>query len=333
LSRDIYHIASDYLSGRINSEERQYFLQWLEASQENKALFAELKNVWELTGSLTGTIEPDVDAEWNRFTRLRETTGKTVHLNDRTKPSVAFYAMRIAAVVIPAILILSAALFISKKNHTLQSTWVTVTSGNQQLVQQLPDGTEACLNKNTSMAFPKKFGKERLVRLTGEAFFKVTKLGKPFIVNAGSTSVKVLGTHFNVKNYPNAPSIQVFVEEGSVLFSDTQNSNNKVVLKPGEMGLYKDSSQPIEKIRTTNGTAWLTQKLRFENVALNVVKSDISNYFGQNVVLPAQLRNCLFTGEFNKPELTDMLNVISLSVGCSFKIVNDTIYFQGEGCN
>ncbi|HEX2934156.1 MAG TPA: FecR domain-containing protein, partial [Bacteroidales bacterium] len=159
-----------------------------------------------------------------------------------------------------------------------------------------------------------------------------TKLGKPFIVDAGRTSVKVLGTHFNVKNYASSVT-QVYVEEGSVLFSDAQNDKNATTLKAGEMGLFKGESTPIEKMKTANGNAWLTKKLNFENSTLEQVKTDISNYFGQTVVLPNGLSRCLFTGEFSDPNITNVLDVVSFSVGCKYTIRNDSVYFEGEGCN
>lgn len=330
MSRDIYHIASDYLSGRINAEDRQYFLQWLAASPENKEIFAELERVWEITGCLSQTIETDTDAEWKRFTYLRSTNSKIVDISTAPKRTVNFYIWRVAAVFIPIMLILSGVLFVNNKNKTLQSTWITLNSGKQAITKLLPDGTEVNINKNTTLSYTQKFGKERVVKLKGEAFFKVTKLGKPFIVEAGRTSVKVLGTHFNFKNYGSFS--QVFVEEGSVLFSDVKNEKNSAILNAGEMGLYKGEPLPIETIKTTNGNAWITKKLSFESSTLEQVKYDISNYFGQNSVIPNELSNCLFTGKFENPEIHNVLDVISLSVGCSYKIVNDTIYFEGEGC-
>ncbi|HEX2935856.1 MAG TPA: hypothetical protein VHO72_10925, partial [Bacteroidales bacterium] len=173
MSRDIYHIASDYLSGRINDQDRQYFLQWMEESPENRKIFAELERVWKITGSLPQALEPDVDAEWKRFTAMREKEARTIQMDQKTTRSVYYYAMRAAAVIIPVLLLLSITFFFSKKNQTLQHTFLTVNSGNSTLIQQLPDGTEVSLNKNTTLTYPKKFGKERIVKLSGEAFFKV----------------------------------------------------------------------------------------------------------------------------------------------------------------
>lgn len=67
----------------------------------------------------------------------------------------------------------------------------------------LSDGTEVFLNSDSRLAYPTVFkGKERVVSLEGEAYFKVTKDAKhPFIVKSGNLQVRVLGTEFNVRSY------------------------------------------------------------------------------------------------------------------------------------
>ena len=70
---------------------------------------------------------------------------------------------------------------------------------------QLSDGTIVHLNSGTTLKYPVKFiaSGNRQVFLDGEAFFDVAKdKTHPFVVNADNLNVRVLGTHFNVSNYP-----------------------------------------------------------------------------------------------------------------------------------
>ena len=53
--------------------------------------------------------------------------------------------------------------------------------------------------------------------LDGEAYFSVKKdTASPFIVEASQLSVKVLGTRFNVKAYPNDEKITTTLTSGKV---------------------------------------------------------------------------------------------------------------------
>lgn len=56
------------------------------------------------------------------------------------------------------------------------------------------------MNSDSRLAYPTVFkGKERVVSLEGEAYFKVAKdAAHPFIVKSGNLQIRVLGTEFNV---------------------------------------------------------------------------------------------------------------------------------------
>ena len=75
---------------------------------------------------------------------------------------------------------------------------------------ELSDGTKVWLNAETQLRIPTAFvGTERRVFLKGEAYFDVTKNDKqPFIVETDLGEVKVYGTQFNVKFYPEEKEIK-----------------------------------------------------------------------------------------------------------------------------
>ena len=72
----------------------------------------------------------------------------------------------------------------------------------------LSDSTIVTLNAESELIFPNNFGDVREVSLKGEAYFQVAKTGSPFIVHADNINIRVLGTKFNISNYPNERNIK-----------------------------------------------------------------------------------------------------------------------------
>ena len=73
-----------------------------------------------------------------------------------------------------------------------------------EYVLTLADGTLVCLNAGSKLRFPVQFsGDTRRVELEGEGYFQVIRNeNRPFVVGASGVNITVLGTEFNVSNYP-----------------------------------------------------------------------------------------------------------------------------------
>jgi transmembrane sensor len=138
----------------------------------------------------------------------------------------------------------------------------------------LPDGSKVILNAASSLRFPIAFaGNERLVQLTGEAYFEVTSQKNqtgntglinppkvPFIVTtAGSPDskkeckIEVLGTHFNIMAYRDETSIQTTLVEGSVRVS--KNDLIKII-KPGEQAVVTNRIIKVKKVDAEEVISW-----------------------------------------------------------------------------
>ena len=98
----------------------------------------------------------------------------------------------------------------------------------------LSEGTEVFLNSDSRLAYPTVFkGKERVVSLEGEAYFKVAKdAAHPFIVKSGNLQIRVLGTEFNVRSY-SPTDVRVTLITGKVAVSDTCGVHS-VEMVPGQ---------------------------------------------------------------------------------------------------
>ena len=99
------------------------------------------------------------------------------------------------------------------------------------------------VERGSTILYPETFAKDkRLVMLDGEAYFSVKKdTASPFIVETSQLSVKVLGTRFNVKAYPNDEKITTTLTSGKVEVS--VQSQPPHILKPNEQLTYDKNHQ------------------------------------------------------------------------------------------
>src|SRR5690606_35237757 len=135
---------------------------------------------------------------------------------------------------------------------------------SHQLV--LPDGTHVWLNTASAIHFPVAFtGNERHVTLIGEAYFEVAHdATKPFKVTANGSTIRVLGTHFNVSAYADEPRVVATLLEGAV---DVAGAGSRVVLKPGEQAIVDEETGRIwqEKADIQSVIAWKNGYFRFND--------------------------------------------------------------------
>lgn len=138
----------------------------------------------------------------------------------------------------------------SKRNKIAQPVNEVSTRPGSKSKIQLPDGSVVWLNAGSTLTYTKDFGKEiREVTLTGEGFFDVTKnVEKPFIINTTSISIKVLGTAFNVKAYPEDKQTEASLIRGSIEVTIKSRPNDKIILSPSEK-LVVENEVPKTDIR------------------------------------------------------------------------------------
>lgn len=123
----------------------------------------------------------------------------------------------------------------AKKELARQVNEITTRPGSKSKVE-LPDGSIVWLNAGSKLTYNKDYGKElREVTLSGEGFFDVTKMKeKPFIIHTSNINIKVLGTAFNVKAYPEDKQTETSLIRGSIEVTIKNRPNDKIILSPSE---------------------------------------------------------------------------------------------------
>ena len=146
-----------------------------------------------------------------------------------------------------------------------------VTPRGSEYSLTLADGTRVWLNAASRLRFfTSDRGRERRVWLEGEAYFEVAHdARRPFIVESGGQSIRVLGTRFNINTYEGDRAIYTTLVEGSVAISPLAGGD-AVTLEPGQQAEYsrrKGGAIAVKAVDTSLATAWMSGTFIFEHAA------------------------------------------------------------------
>lgn len=151
----------------------------------------------------------------------------------------------------------------------------------------LPDGSKVWLNKNSWLSYNQKFGKKtRQVALKGEGYFEVNRdEHRPFIVKMqNNLNVKVLGTTFNVCDYPSANKSEVILRSGSVQINDNGHDES-VILKPNQKFTWNEGKSEVSSVNAINCCRWFEHRLVFDNVKLRDILENLSHKYQTEISL------------------------------------------------
>jgi len=236
-----------YLLGEADSEEQTAVEQWIAASAANEKHYREMKLIWDESKKLEGKTTVSTDDAWQRLMQRVEQDEK----NEIATPSsrnIQFSParwMRAAALLLAMVGSGWLIYLLSGAGDEL----MLAQSFDKVLITTLPDGSVVTLNKNSELSYPAHFeGTERNVTLKGEAFFSITaNKAQPFVIDAGNSSVTVVGTTFNVKSKNDVT--EVIVESGIV---EVAKKEKAVRLSPGQKIVVTENTSILKPENITD---------------------------------------------------------------------------------
>lgn len=169
-----------------------------------------------------------------------------------------------------------------------------------QFQVKLPDGTGVWLNAASSLRYPTAFrGKERLVEVTGEAYFEVVKnAAMPFRVKVnGDAAIEVLGTSFNINAYEDEAEMQATLLEGAVRVTKGANAT---VLKPGQQARVGASINVMNDANVAQVMAWKNGVFDFNNMGLKEVMRQLARWYDIDVEYKGQAPGTEFWGKVGR---------------------------------
>lgn len=209
---------------------------------------------------------------------------------------------------------------------------ITTTGGFYTLV--LSDGTRVWLNSESELEYPVLFGKgKRVVKLTGEAFFEVTKdASRPFIVETNDIRTRVLGTSFNIKAYQNEPAIATTLFTGKVEVALLTDTLRRVVLVPGKQAdlNLQTNHLSVGEVNLEHVIAWKEGMFMFNKENIEVVTRQIERWYGVKFIYEAGCHKYYtFNGYLSKDEsLKTILDALTFTGGPKFKIDENVVYVK-----
>lgn len=220
----------------------------------------------------------------------------------------------------------------------------------------LSDGSTIWLNEGSTISVSKEFNlKKRELWLIGEAFFDVAKnKEKPFIIHTNKINIKVLGTAFNVKSYPEEKSVETSLIRGSVEITLDEHPDAKYILKPNQklvipvvenqedVHISASGKQKQEDAGVHFSTlgkvpdghsgeiiaevSWKERKLAFYETSFSELAEQLEKRFQVPLVFEDKItEDLVFTGVFNKETLAQVLHALSLSAPFHYRIENDKV--------
>ncbi|WP_247237597.1 FecR family protein [Telluribacter sp. SYSU D00476] len=187
----------------------------------------------------------------------------------------------------------------------------------------LPDGSRVWINSATRITYPAdNSGTERLVELSGEAYFEVRPdKERPFKVLSGNTEIIVTGTHFNVSAYEDEKMVATTLAEGQVIVKKDEAS---LILRPGQQALSSAEAPLVAReVDVESMLAWKEGYFVFDDMDLHSVMKVVARWYDVEVEYEAGLPSRRFGGTFSKSKDLDGLLSYLEQLG--------TIHFKRQG--
>lgn len=352
------------LSGEAQQQERDELRGYLNADGSYREEFELLKVFWENKNAIKTDTEDALQKALQRI-HLSERGIVPVRVMETRQPK-RFAKMRSLLIwsgaAIFILICLATGYFLFQQNHTRSIAGNEIKSGKWDLKSTargsrstlvLNDGTKVILNSDSQLKFPETFsGDKREVFLSGEAFFDVTHNEKaPFIIHTSRMNIRVLGTAFNVKAYPDDSTSEATLIRGIIEVTPNNRPSDKIILRPKEK-LILSNAGPEQKVPGSSTspaiadtrlligklhyispadsaiveTSWMDNKLVFRDESFVELAADLSRRYDVSIEFASDApKEFRFTGIFEKETIEQVLRALQLTEKFEYKVAGKKI--------
>lgn len=330
-------LLNRFVNGRCSDEEVRQVLKWYYSTDAENHYSDQVNR---LTDEYARALSDGYDKEKIYRAVINKMNFKRASASHRFTQS--FFVIKTAAAV--SLCILLSFLIFKPSIDGLQpqvvseTDWIekTTTVGQKSTVY-LSDGTKVTLNAKSKIRFPRTLaGDVRNLWLEGEAFFEVAPdANRPFVVHADELQTTVLGTSFNISNYPEDRLVKVSLASGKIKINNmtTQTPGFEYLLNPGEGIVFNRENRAVKEVRfdSVEELSWKDGLLYFKDADFYEIVEELETWYGVTIQVAGikqNDQNKLFTGYFNNESLQNVLEGLSFSKNFDFSIKNDIVLIK-----
>jgi transmembrane sensor len=200
----------------------------------------------------------------------------------------------------------------------LVSDGYTTRIGETRVIP-LEDGSVITLNTNSRILVRYTEKRRNIYLLQGEALFEVAKnKTRPFVVLAGDTQVRAVGTSFTVKMLPEQP-VQVLVQEGVVEVkrhnvggaAPVRATANTLVMAPPDAPI---ATEMVTHSQLMRDLAWRVGRIAFDNKTLTDAADEFSRYSNTRIQIDPAIADQTITGLFVSNDPVGFARAVAISL-------------------
>ncbi|WP_103865047.1 FecR family protein [Aquimarina sp. I32.4] len=284
-----------------------------------------IESIYKALKYMPEEIAIDTEAEKRKvFTSIRKRENKVNQLKRFLKYAAIFILVCSMSITYYIYSPLSPEII---SNHLAKTV---IPNGNTGKVI-LPDGSSVWLNSGSKLIYTNFFKEnERRVTLEGEGYFEVVKdKTKPFIVSTKKNmKIRVLGTSFNVKAYPEDNQIETALITGKVQLNiDNNTSEKNIDMIPGEKVIYKEKAHEIHLKKEENindESSWKEGKLIFKKESLKLITNELSRTFNVDIIVDNEASKEIITASFDKnTSIREIFQILKLVSDFKYEYTNN----------
>ena len=294
-----------YLQDTADTQALQQLLEIVRMSEDKKHELAQLKSIYDSLSIHVEARKYPIEAGWDRIWRKID-SGQPKTFWRKNMIRLWTYA----AIFLLVLALAGQSFYYQSKNQPVKTedsyTRFVVEKGQGKSTLFLPDGTKVLLSAGTTIQYPTQFDqKERIVMLEGEGYFEGAEIKqKPFIVKMKGYDVKVLGTVFNVRAYPEMAYSMTSLISGKV-FLTSYDTNGVVrseqILHPDETVRIDKQTGAITNFRNDDAFRldWRKGLYKFKDKSLIEVTTELEHLYNVKIQIEnEQLAQSVYTGSF-----------------------------------
>jgi transmembrane sensor len=258
---------AEHWFARLRSEEcsaveRMAFRQW-HAQPQHASAYAATEALWE--EAQHAQSHPEIERLMREV--LEQTQPATVARRRWQMPAALAASVAVIAVALSALLLWPA------------PGDVYQTALGERRTVTLDDGSVVTLNTETKLRVRFRADSRALELIRGEALFDVAHdAQRPFLVSAGDSRVRALGTRFQVRR-DNDEQIKVVLLEGRVEVA-REEVGDRLEMAPGEQVSFTKPDRPMTRraIDPEAALSWTSGRLVFRATPLVEAVAEVNRY-------------------------------------------------------